>query len=238
MPIIARPNRDALSRGLDIYRDTMRPFVLRCLEMVPGAPDEVIRRILPPRQIEDFDRDRQRAADLASAIDVNLFPKLGRAYWGMVFQSRFNGNSLAQEHMTKIKHARNEVAHPPTADLTTGYAREHLGLISALLGRIGAFEEQRAVEDLINRDDDAPSSPRPDPLQPPPASEYHVYTDIPTRRSRVHRADCQYYRNRKEDTLDDNYWHGPYSSIEAASEANISDPDTRWDALPCGHCRP
>ena len=104
MPIIARPNRDALSRGLDIYRDTMRPFVLRCLEMVPGAPDEVIRRILPPRQIEDFDRHRQRTADLASAIDVNLFPKLVRAYWGIVFQSQFNGNSVAQEHMTKIKH--------------------------------------------------------------------------------------------------------------------------------------
>ena len=32
MPLIPRPNRDALSRGLDIYRDTMRPFILSSLE--------------------------------------------------------------------------------------------------------------------------------------------------------------------------------------------------------------
>ena len=64
----------------------------------------------------------------------------------------------------------------------------------------------------------------------------YVYADLPTRRSRIHRDSCRFYRNRKEQTLDVNYWHGPYVTVADAAEASRSDPDTRWDAAPCSHC--
>ena len=32
MAIVQRPNQEALVRGLNIYRDTMRPFILTTLE--------------------------------------------------------------------------------------------------------------------------------------------------------------------------------------------------------------
>ena len=32
-----RPNRDALSEAIDIYRDAMRPFILRRLRQVRGT---------------------------------------------------------------------------------------------------------------------------------------------------------------------------------------------------------
>ena len=65
-----------------------------------------------------------------------------------------------------------------------------------------------------------------------------MYTGIPIRRSRIRQESCSYYRNRKEQTLDDNYWHGPYTTVTEATKASQSDPDTRWDAHPGGHCRP
>ena len=34
-----RPNRDALSDALDIYRDAMRPFIVRYLKRVRGQAD-------------------------------------------------------------------------------------------------------------------------------------------------------------------------------------------------------
>lgn len=91
MPIISRPNKDALSQGLDIYRDTMRPFVLDRLGKLPGTLDDAIRRALPPRQAEEFERDLQRTQDIASALDVNLFPRLVRAYWLVAFSTAFRG---------------------------------------------------------------------------------------------------------------------------------------------------
>ena len=258
MPIIPRPNRDALSRGIDIYRDTMRPFILTRLGELPGPLEDTVRNGLPLRQVEEFDRDLQRTQDLASALDVNLFPRLVEAYWLVVFSNVFTGDSQVQEHMRKIKHARNEVAHPPTGDLARGSVRHHLELVAGILGRIGATQEQQDCEqplppspaDYTSRRDGpgserrlTPTGPRAYvglfrfPTPPPtPSLEYHVYTDIPTRRTRVHSESCQYYRNRKDQTLDDNYWHGPYATVDEAISASRSDPDTRWDPLSCRHC--
>ena len=237
MPLIPRPNRDALSRGLDIYRDTMRPFILSSLEGQPGAPDNIVREGLPPGRRQNFNGDLKRADDLASAIDVGLFPCLVRGYWEAVFQKTFNRDFLVLETMQTIANARNRVAHPSTQDLNTEYADKHLNHIAHVLGRIGASTEQRAV--IIITGDRVQAATQTAPQEPRvPTGEYHVYTDIPTRRSRIHQESCSYYRNRKEQTLDDNYWHGPYTTVTEAAEASRSDRDTRWDPLPCGHCRP
>ena len=51
MTTVARPNRIALNNVLDIYRDAMRPFIIRCLRRVPGQQiEDVIRDSLNERQ--------------------------------------------------------------------------------------------------------------------------------------------------------------------------------------------
>lgn len=46
-----RPNRDALSEAIDIYRDAMRPFILRRLRQVRGTTlDKAITSALGDRR--------------------------------------------------------------------------------------------------------------------------------------------------------------------------------------------
>lgn len=56
---IARPNRDALNKAIDVYRDAMRPFIVRTLKAnVRGATvEEAIRRSLNDRSRDQFDRN-------------------------------------------------------------------------------------------------------------------------------------------------------------------------------------
>ena len=56
---------------------------------------------------------------------------------------------------------------------------------------------------------------------------FQVYTDHPTRTSTIHDEKCRYYLRRKpdEDRLPDNWWHGPYDTIEQA-EAKARDQHT------------
>ena len=79
MTTTSRPNRDALSKAIDIYRDAMRPFILRSLRRIPGVTVEAaIRQSLPDRQAENFRMAFGSGDDLESALDVNLFPPIGQ----------------------------------------------------------------------------------------------------------------------------------------------------------------
>ena len=144
-----RPNRDALSRAIDIFRDTMRPFLIRCLKRAPGATAEVaIRRSLSPHQAGNFDQGLQRRNDLASAIDVNFFPVLVQRNWREVFSTEFREDRTIQNELWIIAEARNQVSHPGTQDLDAEYTRARLYDVADALGRINAPEKKRAVEDI------------------------------------------------------------------------------------------
>ena len=64
--------------------------------------------------------------------------------------------------------------------------------------------------------------------------QYVIYVDDPTNRSRIHKIDCRWYANRKEETLSDNYWlHGPYTLEEASdTEQDVRKTDSGF----CGTC--
>ena len=63
----------------------------------------------------------------------------------------------------------------------------------------------------------APSRPRRAPAAPTATGGYcYVYTDIPTRTSRIHKSSCYYYKNRATARRDDSWWHGPYASVQQA----------------------
>ena len=149
MATIDRPNREALSRAIDIFRDAMRPFLIRCLKRVPKTTVEVaVKRSLSQHHADTFARDFQSSNDLASAIDVNYFPHLVQRNWRDAFAIELSGGKSIQSELWLISAARNQVAHPGTQDLEEDFTRVHLYHISTVLGTINAVEPKRAVDDI------------------------------------------------------------------------------------------
>ena len=149
MNTINRPNRDALQKALDIYRDAMRPFLVRCLKQVRGTNvEDVISRSLGNRRVDEFERAlNQPDSNVESAIDINDFPTLVSRNWHReTFDARLNSDKTFQNQLWLIADARNHVVHNGTQDLDDDYTLTHLLLIANVLRKIGASENQQAVQ--------------------------------------------------------------------------------------------
>jgi len=242
---INRPNRDALDKGLNIYRDAMRPFILRGLKRVRGMTvEDAIQRALPYNSYQRFFTDLQRrGASLDSALDVNHFPHIVPHFWDVAFRHEFRNNRSIWNRLWIITEARNQVAHPGARDLDIDIAVDALFNIAYILRAINAHEEADAVQ-KIREDVIQPTQiPTPEPPPPPPvhrkpaptAQGYGVYTDLLFRYSTIHKTTCHFWKNRKLDLNEnENYWRGPYDTVQQA-EAN---PDTRGNVRRGGCCKP
>ena len=148
MTKIDRPNRDALSNALDIYRDAMRPFIVRCLKRVQGmrVEDAISESLYGKREL--FLQNLDRSGNVEDAIDINDFPNLVIRKWQPVFSQVFKGDKTVGNLLWVIVDVRNKVAHPRQQDLDAEYTRIRLYDIADLLGRINASDEKRAVEDI------------------------------------------------------------------------------------------
>ncbi len=122
-----RPNQDALYQALNIYRDAMRPFILRNLKTVQD---------LSPKDRYENEAD----------IDVGDFRYLVSQYWHDVFKHRFDPDRDVRSAVGIITEARNKVAHPPTEDFPAAYALSRLHEIADILGQINAPDQKREVE--------------------------------------------------------------------------------------------
>ena len=92
MSTVARPNRDALNRALDVFRDAMRPFIIRCLKRIRGQQiEDVIRNALNDRQADQFSKNLERTKEIGDAIDVDYFPLLISRNWRETFSNQFKG---------------------------------------------------------------------------------------------------------------------------------------------------
>ena len=168
---IDRPNRDALNKVLDIYRDAMRPFIVRSLKRVRGQQvEELVRQTLNHRQAEQFSLNLSKTGnDVAASIDVGDFPHIVGRKWNEVFQQPFGDERGIQNALWLIKEARDKAAHPGPQDLDTEFVRTHLFHIADALGKINAPEQKQAVETI--RDQLAsPSSESKTPTQSQPAT--------------------------------------------------------------------
>ena len=144
-----RPNEAALRKAVDIYRDAMRPFIIRQLKRVPGSSvEELIGRGLGDRQADEFYRRLAESNDIESAIDLNYFPKVIRDNWRGAFAQQFKDDLTVQSTLWLIKTARDQIAHPGTQDIEAEYTRVHLYHIADLLGRINASKEKQTVETI------------------------------------------------------------------------------------------
>lgn len=142
----SKPNKKVLSEAIDIYRDAMRPFIIRNLKQVPGGTlEETIKRSLHGRQKDEFCRNLERHQDVESAIDVGLFPFLLKRNWEGAFAFSFQGDKIIESELWMIREARNAVSHPPADDIEADFTGVNLYLIVKVLGRINAAKQQNAV---------------------------------------------------------------------------------------------
>jgi len=144
-----RPNTDALGQAIDIYRDAMRPFIVRQLRRIQGSTvEELIGRGLGDRQADEFYRRLSENNNIESAIDLNYFPKVIRDNWRATFAQQLDNDPSVQNMLWLIKTARDQIAHPGTQDIDAEYTRARLYDITDLLGRINAPDEKQAVEEI------------------------------------------------------------------------------------------
>ncbi len=153
MNVIERPNRDALNKALDIYRDAMRPFIVRSLKKVRGKTvEDVIADSLRKKANEFHSFLQTNGGSVEAAIDIGDFPSLISRNWRQeVLGPQFTNDMTSQDKLRIIAQARNYAAHPGTVDLDSEYTRVRLSLISEVLEKINAPEQKIAVEDIRDR---------------------------------------------------------------------------------------
>ena len=146
---IDRPNRDALQKALDIYRDALRPFIVRSLRRVQGAKvEDTIASLLNDYQRGQFQDNLSRnSGNIEAAIDVNDFPTLISRGWRIAFQSEFpSGDRAVQNAAWQITEARNIASHPPPQDIDSAFVQARMFDIADTLGRINAPQQKAEVE--------------------------------------------------------------------------------------------
>lgn len=175
-PTVERPNRDALQQALDIYRDAMRPFIVRTLRQVQGQQvEDLIANSLHYNQADRFRQNlHEHDGSLEAAIDIGDFPNIIGRNWRDAFSRQFPGDNSVQSTAWLIKGSRDKAAHPAPRDLDTEYARVHLFHIAEVLGLINRPNEKREVERIRDRllAADAPGeAPREQPAKPTAARD-------------------------------------------------------------------
>lgn len=152
MSTASSPNRDALRQGLDVYRDGMRAFILRCFRRVKGKRvEDAVCASLGDWRANEVQRHLQQGADLASAIDVNDFPQLVNRQWHEIFCRELNDDPTVRNVMWIIADARNRVAHPGRQDMDAESVQVLLFHIADVLGRIKNPAGKQAVADIRNQ---------------------------------------------------------------------------------------
>ena len=146
-----RPNKTALVEALDIFRDAMRPFIIRCLKRIPGKKvEDSIKAALLDDRYNQFEQSMREGRSVEEAIDINDFLKIVRAYWRDSFRNAFKPDSVARDTMYTIAEARNEVSHPGNEDIDFEYAADRLKNIAGLLAEINEPAQSQAVEAIMS----------------------------------------------------------------------------------------
>ncbi|RKU21990.1 hypothetical protein C6499_20350 [Candidatus Poribacteria bacterium] len=141
------PNREALRKAHDIYRDAMNEFIFQYLEkkVEDETVDDLIMRVL--------NREQQRIVDI-KGISVIFRNK---ECWNDFFSQQFGYDRLLGRHEYDIRSVtslivmgRNKVSHPGSRDLDFEYTRTHLFLIAEVLGEIGKTQAKHEVEEVCD----------------------------------------------------------------------------------------
>ncbi len=151
------PNQEALNKALNIYRVSMRSFIIFYLKKIPGmnVEDIVIDSVGDWRadEIERILNESDR--DIGSIIDINDFPHLVNKNWGDAFERTLNDDKTFRNQLWLIVECRNaEWAHPPEGDAEFESTRAHLFLIADVLRKIKKSDAKDRVEVIRDELDD------------------------------------------------------------------------------------
>ena len=165
MPATKRPCQDALYLGLNIFRDTMRSYIVRRLQSVPGiSVTSAISDSLGQEQAERFWNDLDERDDVEAAIDVNMFGQIIKRNWRQAFESEFDDSDEGiSANLEEIRRIRNQIAHPDNGDIPKPRAEEALKAMARILSKFRAYDDADAI-DKIREDMLAPLPSPPDPL--------------------------------------------------------------------------
>ena len=145
------PNRQALRKAHDIYRDAMRRFIIRCLKRIQGRTvEELIRDSLDDHGIEQFEQDLRSNGSIEAAIDIKHFPHIIRKYWNPPrgFKQDFDFNSKVRGKTETIVEGRNFWAHPGLKDVDPAHTQANLTSVAEVLGEIKNQDAKREVENI------------------------------------------------------------------------------------------
>ena len=152
MVAIERPNKRALIDAIDIFRDAMRPFLLRHLKRMPGLKAEhAIKRSLLDAQCNRFDDNLRAGRSVEDSIDTGEFPQIVKSLWRDLFRDAFHSNSDARDMLYRIAEARNQVSHPESQDVDVEYAISRLSDIADVLSDINETEQSKEVKNIVER---------------------------------------------------------------------------------------
>ena len=145
-----RPNLDALSAALDIYRDAMRDVIVRVLSAAYGGDlAEVVTDALEERGRDDTVRRIEGGSRVEDSIDANDFSAIVGREWAL-FRQHFSNDTGVTTRMRLVGEARNHVAHPPRSDLAAHDVMARLSDMADLIERVGATPEADAVRALLS----------------------------------------------------------------------------------------
>ena len=150
--MIERPNKEAIVDALDIYRDAMRPFILRCLKRVPGGSVKIhMNAALRDEQYNQFQQNLSNGRSVEEAIDISDFPQIVKRYWRDGFRDAVSTKQgkWEKDALQRIVEARNKVAHPESRDIELKYTLDRLRDIHGLLSAINDPERAMAVEKIL-----------------------------------------------------------------------------------------
>ena len=149
MTTIQRPNKNALIKVIDIYRDAMRPFLIHHLRQAPGKRvEDAIRQALKGNQVNQFEQNLRGGRSVEESIDVNDFPELVKFHWQDVFSRTFPEDRVIRNRLYDIKSIRDEASHPGASDLDEEKTRAHIYMVADVLSKIGRTEEKTGVEKI------------------------------------------------------------------------------------------
>ena len=151
--MVKRPNKSVLIEALDVYRDAMRPFIVRAMRRIKGKSiEDAIYDSFSSRRADKFERRLlKNGYNVEGAIDIGDFPNLISRNWGQVFSQQFSGDMNIQNLLYIIARARNEVSHPDTGDLDAEYTSVVLYHIVEVLSEINAPDARAKVEGFRNK---------------------------------------------------------------------------------------
>ena len=144
-----RPNKRALVDALDIYRDAMRPFIVRQLRRTRGSSvEDCIASALRDDHFAQFELNLSEGKSVEESIDINHFPRIVKNHWWDVFRSAFSPESNVRELLAVISKARNKVSHPDSQDIDLNFTADSLSRISGVLIEINRPDQGQVVEDI------------------------------------------------------------------------------------------